>query len=327
MSRVNPFAQTFLPAKILIGIITAHHPSRTPHVAAMRDQLKTKGCPIPYKFVYGDVRSQKVSCVIRPHEEDELFFDCDDTREYMVEKDKALFKWALKKGFNYVFRICDDTQIWPERLVKHAGWLIRHDYAGTMCGYATIANVPDAVFTLRYLDYMHGGVGIWLSEKSMRMLIADDWKGPMSSPYPNNIEITPGHWHPGSWGWYWDDLWIGEVLKGNLNFNDPRRNNIYENYLVQVLDDPTLFASNLPYDENRVISAHSLSQMGTTDLKPKGFSTRTGEMTVINVDWGKTAGEYHEVKAGSTVTTPGTISLDLKSSHEVKPGSFPVEMK
>ena len=44
---------------------------------------------------------------------------------------------------------------------------------------------------------------------------------------------------------YPDDLWIGEVLKGNLPYVDPRRNELYANYGDwKVLDDPQRFIAN-----------------------------------------------------------------------------------
>lgn len=278
-------------SKILIGLITAHHASRASHVAAQRERMK--GSPVDYKFVYGAASSQE-NIPDRDPLPDELFFNVDDTKEYMVLKNKALFQWALNNGYEYVLRACDDTIIYPERLLQHSEYLKRHDYAGTMCGYGGLAGTND-IFVLRYLDYMHGGVGIWLSRKSMEMLIADDWKGPYSSPYSKQIEITPGTHFPGSWNIYWDDLWIGEVLKGNLNYNDPRRNNTYGNYLVSVYDDPSLFASNYPFDSEKVITTHSPEQMGTSDVKPKGFSTLDSRMSLLSVDWDKTNSDFKVV--------------------------------
>jgi hypothetical protein len=88
---------------------------------------------------------------------------------------------------------------------------------------------------------------------------------------------------------------MGEVLKGNLNYNDPRRNNIYGNYLVNVYDDPSLFASNKPFDADKVIATHSLEQMGMSDLKPGPFSTIDSKMQCLSVDWSKTASAFHAV--------------------------------
>lgn len=278
--------------KVLLGIITAHHSSRAAYVAAQRERLKNS--PLDYKFVYGAASSQQEKVEPRNPLPDELFFNVDDTKAYMVLKNKALFRWALDNGYDYVFRACDDTIVYPERLIAHLDTLVKHDYAGTMCGYGKMAGTGE-VFVLRYLDYMHGGVGIWLSRKAMEMLLADDWKGPWSSPYSKQIELTPGSFFEGSWHVYWDDLWIGEVLKGNLNYNDPRRNNVYANYLVSVYDAPQLFASNKPFDSAKVIATHSLEQMGTSDVKPDNFSTLDGKIKLVPVDWNKTKSEFKAV--------------------------------
>lgn len=278
--------------KILIAFLTAHHESRIGHVAAQRERMKNS--PVDYKFVYGAASSQQEKIPARDPLPDELFFDCDDTKPFMVLKNKALFRWAMDNGYDYVFRACDDSVVYPERLLQHFELLSKHDYAGTMCGYGVLAPTGQ-IFTLRYLDYMHGGVGIWLSTKAMEMLVADDWKGPFSSPYSKTVELTPGYDFKGCWNIYWDDLWIGEVLKGNLNYNDPRRNNIYLNYLVHVYDDPSLFTSNKPFNADRVISTHSLEQMGTSDVKPGGFSTIDGTIIMEKVDWGNVNSQFRAV--------------------------------
>jgi hypothetical protein len=291
-----PRSEVTRDTRVLIGYITAHHASRIPHVQSQRARMANS--PLDYKFIYGAAESQAVKVEPRSPLSDELFFPVDDTKPFMVLKDKALFQWALDHGYEYVFRACDDSVVYPERIIWHFDYLKQHDYAGTMCGYGKIAGTKpgEGIFVLRYLDYMHGGVGIWLSRKAMEMLIADDWKGPYSSPYSNQIELTPGSFFKGSWGHaYWDDHWIGEVLKGNLNYNDPRRNNIYYNYLVNVYDNPELFASNNPFDPNKVIATHSLEQMGTSDVKPGPFSTLYSSMAALPIDWQKTDSKFHAV--------------------------------
>ena len=292
MSRLNPFPVN-LEKRILLAFITAHHPSRVPHVQSQRERMRSS--PLPYVFVYGDASTQPSSQWRGAPLPDELVLPVNDTKPYMVHKDQFLFRWALEHGYNYVFRACDDSIVYPERILSNLDLLCRHDYAGTMCGYGRMNSLTD-VFVLRYLDYMHGGVGIWLSETAMRMLIADPWRGPYSSPFSNKIEITPGNWFDGAWGIYWDDLWIGEVLKGNLGYNDPRRNHVYDNYLVHVYDDPTLFASNHPFDPSRVIATHSPAQMGTTDLRPGPYSTRTGELRMIGVNWSESKSDFKAVQ-------------------------------
>ena len=278
--------------KILIGFLSAHHNSRAVHVHAQRARMKNS--PIDYKFVFGNPLTQTEPCMNRYPLKDELRFDnVDDRKEFLVDKDKALFKYALDNGYDFCFRACDDTIVYPERILQNLELLAQHDYAGTMCGYGMLPG--HGIFTLKYLDYMHGGVGIWLSKKAMEMLLADNWKGPWSSPYSKQIELTPGYFFKGSWNIYWDDLWIGEVLKGNLNYNDPRRDAIYQNFLVSVLDSPELFASNNPFDKDKVIATHSLDQMGTSDLQPCTFSTLTGTLKIVGVDWTQAASTFHAV--------------------------------
>jgi hypothetical protein len=296
-TRLNPFGSEALmkavknaAPKILIGVIATHHASRMEWTVAQRERLKAGS--LPYKFVFGTCESQGLPS--REPFEDELFAQVDDGRNWMVLKDKALFQYALEQGYEYVFRMCDDTVLYQDRLIKHYPLLSQHDYAGTMCGYGSMPN--QGTFVLRYLDYMHGGVGIWLSRRAMEMLVRDSWKGPKSSPYTDKIDITPSSDFNGCWSTYWDDLWIGEVLKGNMPYHDLLRNNVYLNYKVHVYDDPELFASNLPFDENKIISRHALCQMGTTTLKPKAFSTRTGTMTILKVDWATACGDFKQVQ-------------------------------
>ncbi len=280
----------FQTDKVLIGAISAHHPSRAPHAEAQRQRLKNG--PVPYKIIYGTAASNGIPD--RTPLDDELFFNVDDRKEWMVLKNKEFFKYALEHGYEYVFRCCDDSIVYPDRLLEHYDLLSQHDYAGTMCGYANM--IGQGIFTLRYLDYMHGGVGIWLSRRAMEMLIADDWKGPYSSPLGKQIELTPEYFHKGNWHIYWDDLWIGEVLRGNLNQNDPRRNAVYQNYLGWVLDSPELFASYHPFDPETVIATHSLDQMGTSSLHPKTFSTRFDNIKLLEVDWTKINSEFKQLK-------------------------------
>ena len=171
MSGVNPFNPNQVK-RVLIAFITAHHPSRVSHVTSQRERMQ--GSPLPYKFVYGDVKTQ-AGVSERAPLADELFFPVNDTKEYMVQKNKAIFRWALENGYDYVFRACDDSIVYPERIIQHFEVLAKHDYAGTMCGYGKLAGTPpgEGIFALRYLDYMHGGVGIWLSAKAMNLLLMD----------------------------------------------------------------------------------------------------------------------------------------------------------
>jgi hypothetical protein len=236
------------------------------------------GAKFDWTIVFGDPSTQDSENVWIPTgiglEGHVLNCNVDDTRRWMVLKNQAIFRYALERDYTHVFRACDDSIVFPHRLLAHQ-IAFEHDYFGTMCGYGKIEGI-DSAFVIRYLDYMHGGVGIGLSSKAMEMLLADKYPGPDASPYGKSgeLDILPNHAIRGGWGTYWDDMWIGEVLKGHLSYSSPERNNTYYNYLVDVYDNPRLFASNLPIDFKRVIAHHSMGQMGTTNLTPGAFSTK-----------------------------------------------------
>jgi hypothetical protein len=266
--------------KVLFAFISACHKSRQEHVRKLYQQMykwEKWGLQFDWQIVFGDADSQKSDDLWIPVEVEQrhfLSFQVDDTRRWMALKNQELFKWALEHGYDHVFRACDDSIVYPHRYLAHTV-AFRHDYIGTMCGYGRIAEV-DGSFVLRFLDYMHGGVGIGLSAKAMRRLVDDKYPGPDESPLGNEIHILPNQAIRGGWGTYWDDLWIGEVLRGHLPYADERRENTYYNYAdngIEVYDNPKLFASNFPIDFKQVIAHHSLDQMGTTDLTPGPFST------------------------------------------------------
>lgn len=280
-----------MKTKILIGIIASHH--RTQFVEDFRKRLE--GSVLDYKFIFGDPKTQP-GCLWRAPKEDELFFNICDRKDWMVLKCKALFHWALEHGYTHVWRCCDDSVIYPDRLLALAeAGLDKVDYAGCICGYG---NFYGKAFWLRYLDYMHGGVGIWLSAKAMRRLLADEWRGPYSSPLPAELQITPDSKFKGSYNIYWDDLWIGEVLKGNLSYNDPRRNELYTNYGdIVVYDNPHLFASYHPFDESTVVARHSLDQMGTSQFSTiEPFLSNRDEVARLHLDWTKEKCVLTEIK-------------------------------
>jgi hypothetical protein len=270
-----------MKTKILVGILASHH--RQKFVEEFRERLTHS--VLDYKFIYGDPTTQP-GCAWREPKEDELFFNISDRKEWMVLKCKALFKWALDNGYTHVWRCCDDSVIYPDRLLKLAKeGLYNYDYAGCICGYGVI---NKKIFWLRYLDYMHGGVGLWLSTKAMQRLLADEWKGPKSSPYPRTLSVCPDSPFTGSYDIYWDDLWIGEVLKGNLPYDSPKRNDIYANYGdIKVYDNPSLFPSYQPFNEATIVARHSLEQMGVSELDVPPFASDIGKVVKLKLDWGK----------------------------------------
>ncbi len=219
--------------KILVGIISAQHPSRTPYIQRTLDNLQKS--PLDYKIVIGGDINPDLG-------DDFLHVTCDDTRPYMVLKNQYLFRYALKNDYDFCFRVCDDTLVFPDRLEQ--AHLEQYDYAGNMT--AKIQAGPVKI-PMRYLDYMNGGCGIWLSRKAMEMLVADEWKGPVRK-FPDNLDMGFGL-HLNMEPWDWDDRWIGEVLKGNLAWDDPLRVNAFEAYVangINIYENDLMFFNDDP---------------------------------------------------------------------------------
>ena len=232
--------------RILIGILTAHHPSRWWYRANAR-RTYLNGCDLNHLFVFG---RPPVSDWPYERQQDELWADCDDRKEYMVYKDQALFRYALDHGYDYCFRACDDTFIFPDRIIK-AG-LEPFDYAGQMPCKFSLGGAFKVWF--RVFDYMHGGTGIWLSRKAMQMLV-DDRLESIECDMPDEVDVGFGLTAEGHKIW-WDDLWIGEVLKGRLPWDSPLRASpvvAYQQNGIAVLEDDQLFSNP---DPERPLAVH-----------------------------------------------------------------------
>ena len=232
--------------RILIGIITAHCPSRTEYIAAARETW-LKDCKLDYKFVFGNPESQNPPMPRRTALSDELFVECDDTRAYMVHKNQALFKYALEAGYDFCFRCCDDTFVNPHRLLVHG--LEQYDYAGCLGGWwLYYGNITWPMKNA----FMHGGCGVWLSRKAMHMLVADEWS-PETCPYPSPHNV-----------FYPDDGWMGEVLQGKLPWKDARRETWGKSYFdngIAIYSHGGLFALG-SFDATKVVAAHDVKRFG-----------------------------------------------------------------
>lgn len=104
---------------------------------------------------------------------DEIFLDVPDDYTRLPHKVKAIFHWALAKGYDYVFKCDDDTFVYLDRLM--ASGFEGHDYVG-YC-YPSHGN------------YISGGTGYWLSRKAMQIIV--------NAPQPE------------TWA---EDRWVGETL-------------------------------------------------------------------------------------------------------------------
>jgi hypothetical protein len=227
-------------SRILIGILTAHHPSRWWYRVAAR-QNYLKGSDLDHLFVFG---RPPVPDWLVEQQEDEFWVDCDDRKEYMVYKNQALFRYALDHGYTHVLRCCDDTVVFPDR-IANAG-LESYDVAGTVPCKFSLGGTFKTWF--QYLNYFHGGTGIWLSRKAMEMLVADVWDEHRLDSWPEKLDLGFGLQisKPKK---YWDDHWISEVLQGNLPYDHPNRKQPMTAYALNglsVFEDEMLFVNSEP---------------------------------------------------------------------------------
>jgi hypothetical protein len=253
--------------KILIAILTAHHQSRAPYRQRARETY-LKGSSLDYRFVYGTPENGK-----QP-EEDELFFPVDDRKEYMALKNQAVFQWALDKGYDFCFRCCDDTWVFPDRVAK-AG-LEAFDYAGQVPCKLSLGGTFK--IWMRYFDYMHGGCGIWLSRKAMERIVKAEWKGP-EHDIPKRVDVGLGFMADTS-PINWDDKWIGEVLKGEVAWDDPIRNSPLDAYTAQGI---SVFEDDLLFQNDDPLLPISIHDPGV--LKVQGDQFKTLKEQVLKAKW------------------------------------------
>lgn len=110
---------------------------------------------------------------------DEVTLCCSDRYEDLPYKTQEICKWALERGYDFIYRTDDDTYTYPVRLL--ASGYEHHDYSGYCLPY------PKHLERHRYC----GAPGFWLSQRAMRILGS------------NNPDHSA------------DDLWIGKVLYAN----------------------------------------------------------------------------------------------------------------
>ncbi len=230
-------------SKILLGFLSAYHPSRWHRRQILREQC-LKDSPLPYKFVFGDepFTGDRERCGIP--EDEILYAPGSDHKRYLHLKNYALFQYALDNGFDYCLRCCDDTWVYPDRILK-AG-LEPFDYAGHFpCKFKLGGTFP---LPFRYLNYAHGGCGVWLSRKAMQMILDTPWDEHYLDSWPEKMDVGFGIGFPKP-PWYWDDHFLGEVLQGNLAYDDPLRAQPWEAYSrngIAVYEDAMLFLNEEP---------------------------------------------------------------------------------
>ena len=89
----------------------------------------------------------------------------------------------------------------------------------------------------------------------MKMIVEAEWREDYFAAWPNELDIGFGLTLPAP-TWLWDDFWLGEVLKGNLAWDDPLRQNPLEAYRangISLFEDEMLFVND---DPERALSIH-----------------------------------------------------------------------
>ena len=222
--------------KCLIAVITAQHESRKPFQQAAQKSWMRK-CPLHCVFVHADGNY--------------------DSYARMALKDKAVFRYAVREGYDFVFRCCDDTFVFPERLL--AAGLEKYDYAGAVLG----GRFDEFMGGTWGAGYMHGGAGVWLSRKAFSRLAEAPWyrhigHGTVTDPVHRveaSVEVDG----------YIDDVWIGDVLQGEMSWQDERRWNGVGGYAEQGIvmhnDRRFVHAEHATIPDAVAVHAHTLDRV------------------------------------------------------------------
>jgi hypothetical protein len=154
--------------KLLIAVVQcARDRWRIP---AHREMLSGHGVDV--RFFYGIQDNQWRGRTWEPTEQeikdtlarnvttDEIELPVDDAYACLVRKVYAMLTWALANGYTHVFKIDADTWVNVEKL-KTAGFE-QHDWVGLMGDKGLSGGIGHCT---------SGGVGIWLSEKAIRLYL------------------------------------------------------------------------------------------------------------------------------------------------------------
>jgi hypothetical protein len=159
-----------------------------PHDPAILQEVE-----VDYKFFYGSkIRpdgkpNQRTYAAVelRRPLADEVYLDCGDGYTSNSHKMKAICRWALKNGYDYVLRCDDDTFIYPEKILKTN--FTRADYVGSGEG-----------------DFHPGGC-LFLSRRAMEIIanapitsyIDDWWMGQVLGKAGIPATHEPAMYNPG----------------------------------------------------------------------------------------------------------------------------------
>jgi hypothetical protein len=131
--------------KVLIAVLSCELYRTNGNNQALRDTWLPSIVGADYKFFMG----QGSTC----SESDEVYLDVPDDYGHVTYKTRAIYKWALEQGYDYIFKCFSDTYVCPDRLLRSG--FENYDYVGNF------ACRPQGSFA-----YCTGGAGYWLSKKA-----------------------------------------------------------------------------------------------------------------------------------------------------------------
>jgi hypothetical protein len=212
--------------RILLCLFSCHEYSYT--LAGMKDYFdrpivdRVQGIRDSWlKDVTGDYKIFKGFGQGRTPPQDEVDLPCLDDYFHSADKLRAMFKYALDKGYDRVFKIDDDCFLWYDRLMQN---IPTADYVGSGRGW-------DVETSKRFPTIFAPGFSVWYSKKAMEIL--------MKSPV----------------GIFAEDRWCGEALynKGIHLTTDFRYHLCRPTKTNQYISNEEL------YKPNDWLSVHSMS--------------------------------------------------------------------
>ena len=168
--------------KLLIAIASCNRDSKNGFNQAIRDTW-LKDASVNYKFFLGSGSTDP--------REDEIILNCPDDYLSLPQKTLEILRWALKEGYDYIYKCDTDTFVMPEKLLESG--FENYDYVGTFNGDL---GIPNFVYSSLY-SWASGGSGYCVSKKSADIILREGVTGKAMCP---RLHIPC------------EDLWIGQVL-------------------------------------------------------------------------------------------------------------------
>jgi hypothetical protein len=143
--------------KVLLAVVNCH--TRLAYQQCIRDTWLPLVNGADVRFFLGPST--------REPQADEVFLDCDDSYQGLPSKVRAIARWALAQGYDYVLKIDDDVVVVPHKLL-----------ASNFQSYDFVGHRNDIrPYPVPY------GFCYWLSKRSMQLVAVAEL------PRDNNDEV------------------------------------------------------------------------------------------------------------------------------------------